>query len=129
LRGYDEGGAFAASSSGSGGGVGLKQRRGEGSEGYSQAMDNYSKVASNHKVITDLEKMGVRPTEGVKRAVVLIDSYTFMTGKFLRRYPLIRLLFLCYLLFLHLWVFFIIGIHTHSLELDTTPQQAMSRIK
>jgi predicted nucleic acid-binding Zn-ribbon protein len=127
--GYEEGGAFAASSSGSGGGVGLKQRRGEGSEGYSQAMDNYSKVASNHKVITDLEKMGVRPTEGVKRAVVLIDSYTFMTGKFLRRYPLIRLLFLCYLLFLHLWVFFIIGIHTHSLELDTTPQQAMSRIK
>ena len=123
---YSSGGLGAPSSSS---GVGLKQRRAEGAEGYNRAMDSYSKIAPNHKVLTDLEKMGVRPTEGVKRAVNLLDSYTFMTGKFLRRYPLIRLLFICYLLFLHLWVFFIIGMHTHSLELDTTPQKALGRIK
>ena len=71
--------------------------------------------------------MGVRPTEGVARAVNLIDSWTFMTGKFLRRYPLVRLGFITYLLVLHLWVFFIIGIHTHNLELDSSPQQMLRK--
>ena len=103
-------------------GTGLKQRRADG--GTTRALE---KVPQQHKVITNLEKMGVRPTEGVARAVNLIDAWTFMTGKFLRRYPLVRLGFVFYLLVLHLWVFFIIGMHTHSLELDTTPQQALGR--
>ena len=36
--------------------------------------------------------------------------------RFLRVYPLVRLGFVLYLLILHVWVFVVLAIHTHSLE-------------
>lgn len=49
---------------------GLQQRRG-GSD----------RAPQNRKVLADLEQMGVRTPATVARAVNMIDSWTFMTGK------------------------------------------------
>ena len=49
---------------------GLQQRRSGGGGG-----------PQNRKVLADLEQMGVRTPATVARAVNLIDSWTFMTGK------------------------------------------------
>jgi hypothetical protein len=45
--------------------------------------------------------------------------------RFLRHYPLVRLCFVLYLLLLHVWVFVVIAVHTHSLELDARPQDSI----
>eukprot|EP01038_Epipyxis_sp_PR26KG_P014311 gene14311-19195_t len=78
------------------------------------------------KVIKDLEKIGVKPSPSVSRAVTMIDTYTLLTGRFLRSYPLVRMGFVLYFLLLHLWVLFILVIHTHSLELDTEPKHSLN---
>ena len=49
---------------------GLQQRRGGGDRG-----------PQNRKVLADLEQMGVHTPATVARAVNMIDSWTFMTGK------------------------------------------------
>jgi len=78
------------------------------------------------KVIYDLEKIGVKPSLGVTRAVNMIDAWTIVTGRFLRNYPLARLAFVLYLLVLHSWVLVVLVIKTHSLELDNDPHQHIS---
>lgn len=52
----------------------------------------------------------------VAKAVDVVDRFTLQTGWQLSRNPMARLLFLCYLLLLHLWAFFILAFHTHSLD-------------
>lgn len=42
--------------------------------------------------------------------------------RFLRTNPLLRLVFVLYLVMLHLWVFIILVIHTHSLEVPNDPR-------
>lgn len=100
-----------------------------------------SQYRGTNRVINDLEKIGVRPGAGVTKAVTVIDSWTLFTGRYvvstildfffsdgdfffyyrvLRHHPLLRLGFVMYLLMLHLWVLFILIIHTHSLE-DLAP--------
>jgi len=73
------------------------------------------------KVISDLEKIGVKPGARVATAVNMIDTWTMLSGRFLRSYPLARLGFVFYLLVLHLWALFILVLHTHSLDLDSQP--------
>lgn len=77
---------------------------------------------SNAKVITDLEKIGVRPNASVSKAVTLIDSFALCTGKYLRMNPLIRLAFVVYLILLHVWAFVILVVHTHALEMPSDPR-------
>lgn len=45
-----------------------------------------------------------------------LDTFVVKSGKFLRYNPLARLLFIVYLLMLHLWCFFVLFLHTHSYE-------------
>jgi chromosome segregation ATPase len=123
--GDDYGGNQGSSSAFQRGQDRLMQRRvarsGAGS-GSSGGMMTESMRASNAKVISDLEKFGVKPNASVSRAVTMIDSFALCTGKFLRSNPLIRLAFVMYFILLHLWVFFILVIHTHALELPSDPR-------
>jgi len=64
------------------------------------------------KVMNDLEKLGVRAGPNVTHAVNVIDNLTLETGNFFRLYPLVRMLFVFYLLVLHLWVLVVL---TYSL--------------
>ena len=52
-----------------------------------------------------------------------IHNEVHFVVRLLRNHPLLRLFFLLYLLILHIWVFIILAMHTHSLELDTDPKQ------
>eukprot|EP01039_Chlorochromonas_danica_P004354 gene4354-4775_t len=81
------------------------------------------------QLFSDLEKIGVKPNAGVGQAVRIIDTYTLLTGSFLRNYPLVRLGFVLYLLILHLWVLFILVLHTHSLDVVDSPQDYINNAK
>eukprot|EP01041_Mallomonas_annulata_P003463 gene3463-6889_t len=72
--------------------------------------------APSSKMISEFERIGVKPNVHVAQAVTMIDTWTLLTGRFLRSYPLLRLSFVLYLLGLHLWVLLILVIHTHSLD-------------
>ena len=78
-----------------------------------------------HKVISGLKQMGVNPNASVVRAVNYIDTWTLITGRLLRNYPLLRLGFVLYLLFLHLWVLCILAWQTHSLEMENDPKELL----
>lgn len=44
-----------------------------------------------------------------------MDAVCVTSGRFLVRNPAARLIFMAYLLVLHLWVLFLIVVHTHAL--------------
>eukprot|EP01032_Pedospumella_encystans_P010542 gene10542-12312_t len=116
--GYEEGGAGGSSA----GTSGMLVRRGGPSALSTSSNSKHNRMNSRDtKVISDLERFGVKPGASVTRAVNMIDTWTIITGRFLRVYPLARLGFVFYLLLLHLWVLFILVMQTHSLELDTEP--------
>ncbi|KAJ1413732.1 hypothetical protein B484DRAFT_454991 [Ochromonadaceae sp. CCMP2298] len=94
----------------------------EEGEGGGEERDGLSKRGrKDAKVISDLERMGVKPGARVAKAVNMLDSWTLISGRFLRAYPLARLGFVFYLLLLHLWQLAILVIHAHSLELESGP--------
>ena len=47
-------------------------------------------------------------TRSMKRAVNTLDVFGMRLGLFLRRYPIARVLFLVYIILLHLWVMFVL---------------------
>ncbi len=49
-------------------------------------------------------------------AVNMVDMWTLGIGRYLRSYPLTRIAFVAYLISLHVWVFFVLAMHTHNLE-------------
>ncbi|KAK7865036.1 hypothetical protein R5R35_000051 [Gryllus longicercus] len=51
-------------------------------------------------------------TRRVKRAYSSLDAVSIRTGVFLRRYPLARILVLCYMVLLHLWVMLVLFTYT-----------------
>lgn len=53
-------------------------------------------------------------TRRVKRAYSSLDAVSIRTGVFLRRYPLARILVLCYMVLLHLWVVVVLFSYTPS---------------
>lgn len=53
-------------------------------------------------------------TRRVKRAYSSLDAVSIRTGVFLRRYPLARILVLCYMVLLHLWVMVVLFSYTPS---------------
>jgi DNA repair exonuclease SbcCD ATPase subunit len=53
-------------------------------------------------------------TRRVKRAYSSLDAVSIRTGVFLRRYPLARILVLCYMVLLHLWVMVVLFTYTPS---------------
>ena len=63
-----------------------------------------------------MERYGVKAPKPVATAVNAIDSWTLVTGRYLRSSPLIRVAITVYLLVLHLWVFVVLAMHTPSLD-------------
>ena len=45
-----------------------------------------------------------------------LDKFALDTGRFLRYNPMARLLFLVYLIMLHLWALVVLAFHSHNLE-------------
>jgi hypothetical protein len=89
----------------------LMQRRGKGG-----AVGRKS-VLPKREISADLEKAyGVKPLPALARAVDTLDSWTQLTGRYLRVYPQLRLAFVFYLILLHLWAMAILAFHTHSLD-------------
>ena len=52
----------------------------------------------------------------VRRAIDQVDRWSLETGRVLERFPLARLIFVVYLVTLHLWVFILLGHHSHSMN-------------
>ena len=77
----------------------------------------------------DLEKFGVRAGPRVTKAVDMIDTWTLVTGRHLKAYPLLRLVLVFYLLFVHLWAFCILAYHAHSLDMENENANAMTSNK
>lgn len=50
------------------------------------------------------------------QALDTIDDATLSLARLIRASPWARLLFLAYLLILHIWVFYILAFHTHSMD-------------
>ena len=69
-------GSFSSnnSSSTSSGGTMALRRRGNGYDGAKGSN-------RTNLIVNDLEKMGVKPAEGVAKAVSMIDSWTLLTGR------------------------------------------------
>lgn len=68
------------------------------------------------RAAAEMERYGVKAPKPVATAVNAIDSWTLVTGRYLRSSPLIRVAITVYLLVLHLWVFVVLAMHTHSLD-------------
>lgn len=57
---------------------------------------------------------GGEPTQPLGRALDGLDIFLKESGKFLRFNPVARLLFILYLLLIHLWTFALVFMHAHS---------------
>lgn len=88
-------------------------------------ISNDTHTRGKNNMINGLEKFGVKAAPAVVKAVDMLDSWTLLTVRLVRSYPLVRLGVLIYLLALHIWVIVILAIHTHSLELETDPKEAI----
>jgi len=102
---YDDDDAAAMES----GRVGM-QRRGRSTVRDEKKSDNEDNVSSA------IERFGVKTPARVAKAVDALDSLTLDLGRVLRSYPLVRVGFVAYLCLLHVWVFVVLAMHTHSLE-------------
>jgi len=68
-----------------------------------------------------VQKEDIEPTGyvgKVVRAANMLDYLTSVIGLYLRRNPLLRMSTLLYLVFLHLYVFFVLGLWTSSIPTD-----------
>lgn len=63
-------------------GQGLQRRGGSGGSSLSAGGLSRRRARDDHKVISDLEKIGVRAGPGVTRAVDMIDTWTLVTGRY-----------------------------------------------
>ena len=57
-------------------------------------------------------------TRSMKRAVNTLDVFGMRLGLFLRRYPIARVLFLIYIILLHLWVMFVLMTYQPEVHSD-----------
>lgn len=57
-------------------------------------------------------------TRSMKRAVNTLDVFGLRLGLFLRRYPIARVLFLFYIILLHLWVMFVLMTYRPEVHSD-----------
>ena len=61
-----------------------------------------------------LDAVQTGQSERIGKSLDALDAFLTESGKFLRYNPLARLLFIVYLLLLHLWTFVLLFVHTHS---------------
>ncbi len=84
----------------------MARRRGGGDEAWD----------ANNSVKSDLSKYGIKAPARVVGVVDALDSFTVGIARTLRYYPLARVGFAAYFVLLHIWVCFVLAMHTHSLE-------------
>lgn len=77
----------------------------------------------------DLEKLGVHAGPRVTNVVDTIDTWTLITGRHLKAYPLLRLTFVLYLVFIHIWAFCLLAYHAHIMDLDNATANDMTNNK
>ena len=88
----------------------------------SEGLTNRSSSSSSRsppeqgRASAEMEKYGMKAPKTVASAVNAIDSWTLITGRYLRSSPLVRVGITMYLLILHVWVFVVLALHTHQLE-------------
>jgi hypothetical protein len=111
----EEGGGFYPPSNQS---TGLTKRGGTGSD----TSPGTASKSQQGKMVRELERYGMKAPMPVAKAVDAIDSWTLVTGRYMKAYPLIRIGVVFYLVFLHIWVFFVLSLHASSME--GAPHQA-----
>jgi len=94
------------------GGRGVIQRRGRSAGRNGKKDDDADNVSSA------IERYGVKTPARVAKAIDGIDALSLDFGRVLRSHPLVRVGFVAYLCLLHVWVFVVLAMHTHSLEDD-----------
>lgn len=94
------------------GGRGGIQRRGRSAGRNGKKDDDADNVSSA------IERYGVKTPARVAKAIDGIDALSLDFGRVLRSHPLVRVGFVAYLCLLHVWVFVVLAMHTHSLEDD-----------
>jgi hypothetical protein len=90
-------------------GNGTTRRRG-GSHKSSNTADGGSMRAALH-----LDTLGTG-SQRVGKSLDALDKFLVESGKCLRYNPLARILFIVYLLMLHLWTFLLLFVHAHTFE-------------
>ena len=75
-----------------------------------------SKGKGGSRIVQEMEKFGVNAGPGVTRTIDALDSWSLDVGRVLRTHPLIRIGAVLYLIVIHLWVFFILSMQTHTLD-------------
>lgn len=93
------------------GGNGMRRRGGGGSRKSSNTTEGGSIRAALH-----LDALQGENSERVGKSLDALDKFLVESGKFLRYNPLARLLFIVYLLMLHLWTFLLLFVHAHTFE-------------
>lgn len=84
------------------------RRRGKKSPG--------SYAASSMRSALHLDVIRGEGSERVGKSLDALDKFLVESGKFLRHNPVARLLFIVYLLMLHLWTFLLLFVHAHNFE-------------
>jgi hypothetical protein len=80
------------------------RRRGDGGKGHGAS----GSMSAELKPLTKQKEL--------LNTVDALDKFALDTGRFLRYNPMARLIFLVYLIMLHLWALFILAFHSHQLE-------------
>ena len=86
------------------------------SEGLTNRNSSSRSSVELTRASAEMEKYGMKAPKPVASAVNAIDSWTLVTGRYLRSSPLVRVGITVYLVVLHLWVFFVLALHTNTLE-------------
>ena len=84
---------------------------------YTNGKRNKGGPMGEGKIIKDLEQyVGVRTNPTLAKTINVIDNFTLYTNKIIKNNSIIRIIFVLYLLFLHIWVLFVLTIHIHSID-------------
>jgi hypothetical protein len=109
-----------------GDGIGIHRSSSRVPKGLKQRGGKYQHISSQ---ITPI--LGDASSERIKKVVVAVDAVddlTMTAGAMLRQNPLIRLMFVLYVLLLHIWVFYMTMFHVHGLNHATSTPGGKNQI-
>ena len=113
-------------------GAQTKKRQGNNQGGYDgHFSDDENDLELGHRNSGDIVRRRTKGIAGalhntpltknkrVRSAINQVDRWSLETGAILQRFPLARLIFVVYLVSLHLWVLFLLGHSSHSIVQDS----------
>ena len=97
---------------------GMRRRGGGGGGGSGKWLSSSRRMKQEESMRAALHLDAVRSksSEQIGKALDGVDAFLVSSGRFLRHNALARLLFIAYLLLLHIWTFVLIFIHTNGYE-------------